>query len=106
VVISGSCSHAAPPYHEVTVKIDPPNSPFFIGSVVTLQCIVNPLPPQGATYSWNASLPNTYVYSTHPNMTVTIQANHPSQGHYYCNVSIGGSVLGVGSAIVEVKGEI
>ena len=99
--------HTAPPYHEVTITTDPPEGPFPIGSTVSFQCSINPPAPEGATYSWSDSIPSTYVPSTQQlNLTITIPAHHPSQGHYYCTVSNGSSVLGVGSTTISVRSEL
>ena len=98
--------YAAPPYREVTITTDPPKGPHSLGATVILQCSVTPLPPEGVTYSWFASIPSTTLSSTRPNLTLTIPAYHPSQGHYYCTVYNGNSVLGVGSTTVSVRGEL
>ena len=84
---------------------DPPVGPFPIGSTVTLQCSVNPPPPEGVTYSWSTSIPSTDFNVNQPNLTITIPTKHPSKGHYYCTVSNGSIELGVGSATIDVKGE-
>ena len=96
--------HVAPPYHEVRVTTDPPVGPFPIGSTVTLQCSVNPPPPEGVTYSWSTSIPSTNFHANQPNLTITIPVNHPSKGHYYCTVSNRSSQLGVGSTSIDVQG--
>jgi len=88
------------------VTTDLPVGPFPIGSTMTLQCSVNPPPPEGVTYSWSTSIPSTNFYTNQPNLTITIPANHPSKGHYYCTVSNGSSEIGVGMATVNVEGEL
>ena len=100
-----SLLHAAPPYHEVTITTHPPEGPYPLGSTVILQCSVTPPPPEGVTYRWTDSIPSTYLYSTQPNLTLTIPAHLPSQGHYYCTVYNGSLVLGVGSTTLRVRGE-
>ena len=100
-----SLPHAAPPYHEVTITTDPPEGPHPLGSTVILQCSVTPPPPEGVTYTWTDSIPSTTLSSTQPNLTLTIPARHPSQGHYYCTVYNGSLVLGVGSTTISVRGE-
>ena len=104
--IASSLPHAAPPYHEVTITTDPPEGPFPLGSTVILQCSVTPPPPEGVTYHWTDSIPSTSLSSTRPNLTLTIPAHHPSQGHYYCTVYNGSSVLAVGSTTIRVRGEL
>ena len=106
LIIMHSFSHAAPPYHEVTIKTDPPEGPYPLGSTVIFKCSVTPPPPEGVTYRWTDSIPSTYLSSAQPNLTLTIPAHHPSQGHYYCTVSNGSSVLGVGCTTVDVRGEL
>ena len=101
-----SLHHAAPPYHEVTITTDPPDGPYPLGSTVILQCSVTPPPPEGAIYSWTDSIPSTTLSSAQPNLTLTIPAHHPSQGHYYCTVYNGSLVLGVGSTTISVRGEL
>ena len=101
-----STAYAAPPYHEVIITTDPPNGPHSLGATVILQCRVTPPPPEGAIYSWTDSIPSTSLSSTQPNLTLTIPAHNPSQGHYYCIVSNGSSVLGVGSTTISVRSEL
>ena len=86
---------------------DPPEGPFPIGSTVILECNINPPAPKGAAYSWSGSILSTTLSSAQqPNLTLTIPVHHPSQGHYYCTVSNGSSVLGVGSATIDVKSKL
>ena len=99
-----SLPHAAPPYHEVTITTDAPEGPYPLGSTVVLQCSVTPPPPERVTYRWTDSIPSTTLSST-PNLTLTISAHHPSQGHYYCTVYNESLVLGVGSTTIDVRGE-
>ena len=101
-----SLPYAAPPYHEVTITTDPPEGPYPLGSTVILQCSVSPPPPGGVTYRWTDSIPSTYLSSTQPNLTLTIPAHHPSQGHYYCTVYNGSLVLGVRNTTIRVRGEL
>ena len=70
-----------------------------------LQCSVTPPPPEGVTYRWTDSIPSTYLSSTQ-NLTLTIPAHHPSQGHYYCTVYNGSLVFAVGSTTIRVRGEL
>ena len=99
-------AYVAPPYHEVTITTDPPEGPYPLGSTVILQCSVTPPPPEGVGYSWTDSISSTSLSSTQPNLTLTIPAHHPSQGHYYCTVYNGSLVLGVGSTTIDVRGEL
>ena len=98
--------YVAPPYHEVTTTTNPAEGSFTLCSTVIFQCSVTPTPPEGVTYSWSASIPSTYLSSTRPNLTLTIPVHHPSQGHYYCTVYNGSSVLAVGSTTISVRGEL
>ena len=99
-------AYVAPPYHEVTIRTDPPEGPYLLGSAVILQCSVSPPLPEGVTYRWTDSIPSTYLSSTQPNLTLTIPVHHPSQGHYYCTVYNGSSELGVGSTTISVRSEL
>ena len=99
-------AYVAPHYHDVTITTDPPEGPYPLGSTVILQCSVTPPPSEGVTYRWTDSISSTYLSSTQPNLTLTIPAHHPSQGHYYCTVYNGSLVLGVGSTTIDVRGEL
>ena len=99
-------AYVAPPYHEVTITTDPPEGPYPLGSTVILQCSVTPPPLEGVGYSWTDSISSTYLSSTQPNLTLTVPAHHPSQGHYYCTVYNGSLVLGVGTTTIDVRGEL
>lgn len=104
VLFSGM--YIAPPYHDVRVTVDPPVGPFHIGSSVTLQCSINPPPPERVTYSWSTSIPSTNFYINQPNLTITIPTKHPNRGHYYCTVSNGSTEIGVGSTSIDIKGKL
>ena len=109
-MLHSACHHLAayaiPPYCEVTITTDPPKGPYSRGATVKLQCRVTPPQQEGAIYSWTDSIPSTSLSSAQPNLTLTIPAHHPSQGHYYCTVSKGSSVLGVGRATITVRSEL
>ena len=75
-------------------------------TTVILTCSVTPPSLEGAIYSWTDSNPSTTLSSAQPNLTLTIPAHHPGQGHYYCTVSNGSTVLGVGSTTISVRSEL
>ena len=99
-------AYAIPPYHVVTITTDLPEGPYSLGATVILQCRVTPPSPEGTIYSWTDSIPSTYLSSTRPNLTLTIPVHHPGQGHYYCTVYNGSSVLGIGSTTIAVRSEL
>ena len=110
VILHDAClflaAYATPPYHEVVITTDPPDGPYPLDTTVILTCSVTPPPPEEAIYSWTDSIPSTTLSSAQPNLTLTIPAHHPSQGHYYCTVYNGSLVLGVGSTTIRVRGEL
>lgn len=74
-----SSSYAALPYCEVAITTDRPKGPYSLGATVILHHRVTPPPPEGAIYSWNDSIPSTFLSSAHPNLTITIPAHHPDR---------------------------
>ena len=110
VILHAAClflaAYATPPYHEVIITTDPAEGPYPFDTTVILTCSVTPPSPEGAIYSWTDSIPSTTLSSAQPNLTLTIPAHHPGQGHYYCTVSNGSTVLGVGSTTISVRSEL
>ena len=92
--------------YDVTVTTDPANGPFAIGSTVSLYCQSNPSFPSGVTYTWRSAVPSSAIRADNPqayNASITIGLNHPTIGHYYCEVKNGASVIGVGKIDIIVQ---
>ena len=86
----------------------PREGPFRLYTSVTLSCQVNPQPPGRVTYSWKSSslysgLPSGN--STSPNTTLYIYYNRLHFGWYFCYVYSDGTLVGVGSTLVETEGQ-
>ena len=95
-----------PVSYDVTVTTDPASGPFAIGSTVSLYCQSNPPFPSGVTYTWRAAIPSSAIRADSPqtnNASVTIGLNHPTIGHYYCEVKDGAAVIGVGKTDIIVQ---
>eukprot|EP00731_Ephydatia_muelleri_P032917 Em0024g461a len=92
--------------YDVTVTTDPANGPFAIGSTVSLYCQSNPPFPSGVIYNWRAAVPSSAMQADNlqaNNASITIGLNHPTIGHYYCEVKNGASVIGVGKKVIIVQ---
>ena len=86
----------------------PSEGPFRLGTSVTLSCQVNPQPPGRVTYSWKSSdqysgLP--FFKSTSSNTTLFIYYKRLHFGWYFCYVYSDGTLIGVGSTLVETEGQ-
>jgi len=87
------------------VTTQPSKGPFSIGSMVILQCNVDPPPPPGVMlYTWKGYENVSSIDSSLPNVSLYINASHPRRAWYHCRAHVGGVFLGVGSTVITVKG--
>ena len=82
------------------------NPPLKLGSSVELNCSINPDPSVGRPvqlyYTWSGNDGQFYSSSSSPNVTTFLTVTHYKASYYYCEVSVRGYVIGVGSIVIGV----